>query len=229
MVLSNRASKLLDEVYKRNNEQYDYVSLIPSGELPPRKLVYQNSMLEVSKPINLKDKKRSIKSVNVIKDDISDMPELEDIDSDDDEDEEDDSKKDMVVIEDKEESTFFDDDEEDVDDDKDVNDDDNKEKVDEVIDKIEENEEKVNEDKVDKEKVDEGKVEKKKVNKDSVEEINNKILFGLLENIKKEEKDKKDESKPKEFKPGESEQNNNDSIEGGGVKRIKLAQHYDFF
>ena len=39
MVLSNRASKLIDEIYKRNNEQYDYVSLIPSGELPSRKFI----------------------------------------------------------------------------------------------------------------------------------------------------------------------------------------------
>ena len=38
-----------------------------------------------------------------------------------------------------------------------------------------------------------------------------------------------EESKPKESKPEESEPDNNDSIEGGGVKRIKLAQHYDFF
>ena len=56
-----------------------------------------------------------------------------------------------------------------------------------------------------------------------------------MENIKKEEKEesKPKESKPKESKPEESktdkEPDNNDSIEGGGVKRIKLAQRYDFF
>ena len=221
MVLSNRASKLLDEVYKRNNEQYDFVSLIPSGELPPRKLVYQNSMLEISKPISLKDKKRSVKPVNVIKEDISDMPELEDIDSDD---EEDDSKKGMTVVEDNDTPTFFDDEEEAEDDEDNTGEEEpvEQENTDEEVLVVEE------------ETNGEEEVDDDNSKGDTVEDINNKILFGLLENIRKEEKDKKEESKSEDSKPEglskpEEASRSDDSIEGGGIKRIKLAQHYDFF
>ena len=235
MVLSNRASKLIDEIYKRNNEQYDYVSLIPSGELPSRKFIYQKSMLEISKPITLKEKRKRVISVSVVKDDISDMPELEDTDSDD---EEDDSKKEMTVVEDNEVPTFFDDD----DDEEEVEDEQENTGEEEPVEQENTGEEVLvveeetdGEDEFD----DEGEVDDDNSKGDTVEDINNKILFGLLENIRKEEKDKKEESKSEDPKPEESkseevskpekEPRSDDSIEGGGIKRIKLDQHYDFF
>jgi hypothetical protein len=207
MVLNIKVHELLSEQSKYNSLQDEYKSLIPTNNIPDKKLEYHKNMIEHSeKTIEISDKKfkKKKKEIKVEKEDIDNEENVTDDFSFDeiiqipDEPIEPDSESDDEELE-------LNIDESDEDDGKENNKEDDKENDKE-------------EDKEDDKEGDKGSEEKKQIPDD--------LLLDVMKMVEKKEKGEiKKEKHVNITIPDEPKIEQ----EGGSVKRIKLDQHYNFF
>ena len=222
MVLNIKVHELLSEQSKYNSLQDEYKSLIPTNNIPDKKLEYHKNMIEHSeKTIEIPDKKfkKKKKEIKVEKEDndneenSTDEFSFDEIIQIPDEPIEPDSESDDEELE-------LNIDESDEDDDKENN---------KEHDKEDDKEENKIDDKDDDQEDDKGddKEEDKENDKgDGKKQMPDDLLLDVMKMVEKKEKGEiKKEENVNITIPDES----NVDQGGGSVKRIKLDQHYNFF
>jgi len=211
MVLNIKVHELLSEQSKYNSLQDEYKSLIPTNNIPDKKLEYHKNMIEHSeKTIEIPDKKFKKKKKEI---------KVEKENNDNEENSTDEFSFDEIIqIPDEPIEPDSESDDEELE----LNIDDSEDAVDDK----EDDKEKEKEEDKDDDKEDDKEEDKENDKGDGKKQIPDDLLLDVMKMVEKKEKGEiKKEEHVNITIPDES----NVDQEGGSVKRIKLDQHYNFF